>query len=97
MQARSTNGKKAKQQHIPILIMEYHRVSWHICPIIISVPVVDSMGSVLDFQNGMSITGFSKCRIVRLWIPKPVNQLWPLELQYYQKDALFISNLQENP
>jgi hypothetical protein len=43
--------KHRKVGHSPILVMEHHGVCWNRIPIIVSIPLVDSMGPVFQLQN----------------------------------------------
>lgn len=83
-----SNAQAKGGGNLPVLIMQYKRVSRYFLAIIIAIPVVDSMGPIFYLQCGMSIACFSKSRIFWLWIQKPA---WPrIELKPIWQDIFDI-------
>jgi hypothetical protein len=55
----------------PILVVKHHIVRRYMLPIIVSIPLVDSMSPVFQLQDRMTITSLPECRVVWLWITEP--------------------------
>lgn len=64
--------KRKRKKSSPILVLKHNRVYGHKESIIVSVPLIQCMGPVLQLQGRMPIAGLSEGRILWLRAKKPV-------------------------